>query len=63
MNRFKTAIFMTLLTVIFLWIGKMLGGQNGMIMALILALGMNFLFLTGFSDKNSASYVWSKRSK
>lgn len=50
MNRFKTAIFMTLLTVIFLWIGKMLGGQNGMIMALIMALGMNF-FSYWFSDK------------
>ncbi|MEF3255108.1 MAG: M48 family metalloprotease, partial [Deferribacterales bacterium] len=50
MNGLKTAFLMTLLTILFLLIGRMLGGQNGMIIALIIALGMNF-FSYWFSDK------------
>lgn len=50
MNGLKTAMLMTLLTILFLLIGRMLGGQNGMVMALIIALGMNF-FSYWFSDK------------
>ncbi len=50
MSVLKTAFLLTLLTVFFIWIGGMLGGKQGMTIALILALGMNF-FTYWFSDK------------
>ncbi|MCA1927846.1 MAG: zinc metalloprotease HtpX [Calditerrivibrio sp.] len=50
MNGLKTALLMTLLTILFLLIGRMLGGQSGMVIALVIALGMNF-FSYWFSDK------------
>lgn len=50
MNGLKTALLMTLLTILFLFLGKMIGGQQGMIIALVIALGMNF-FSYWFSDK------------
>jgi len=49
-NQFKTAILLGVLTCIIIWIGNVLGGQNGMMFAFILALGMNF-FSYWFSDK------------
>lgn len=50
MNTLKTAFLLTLLTLIILGIGERLGGQNGMIYALVIAAGMNF-FSYFFSDK------------
>lgn len=49
-NTLKTIFFMTLLTVLFIMIGGLLGGRTGMIIAFIFALGMN-LFSYWFSDK------------
>jgi len=43
-------LLLVLLTVLILWIGRMLGGQNGMIIALILAAVMN-IGSYWFSDK------------
>lgn len=50
MNTLKTAFLLTLLTLFFIWVGGMLGGQQGMTFALLIALGMNF-FTYWFSDK------------
>ena len=49
-NLMKTAILMAAITALFMAIGSMLGGQQGMMLALIIALGMNF-FSYWFSDK------------
>lgn len=50
MNNLKTFILMGILTFIFLIIGNAVGGNNGIIIAFILALMMNF-FSYWFSDK------------
>jgi heat shock protein HtpX len=50
MNTIKTIFLMTGLTIILVMAGNYLGGQQGMIMALIFAGGMN-LFAYWFSDK------------
>ena len=50
MNRMKAAMLLAALTALFLWIGQSLGGQQGFVLALLLAGGMNF-----------ASYWWSDR--
>ncbi len=50
MNTLKTVFFMTLMTVILLFIGSMLGGQQGLIMAFGVSLLMNFISYW-FSDK------------
>ncbi len=49
-NLMKTAILMAAITALFMALGSMLGGQQGMMLALIVALGMNF-FSYWFSDK------------
>ncbi len=49
-NWIKTMVLMTVMTVLFVWIGRIVGGQSGMIIALLLAGGMNF-FSYWFSDK------------
>ena len=50
MNSFKTAVLLGALTGALLIFGRLLGGQSGMMLALILAAGMNF-FAYWFSDK------------
>ena len=42
MEQFKTYFLMIVLTLIFIWFGGMIGGQTGMILAFLGALGMNF---------------------
>jgi heat shock protein HtpX len=42
MNSLKTVILMTLMMVLFLFVGNMLGGKSGMTIALIFSLAMNF---------------------
>ncbi len=42
MEVVKTTILLTLLTLGFVWIGGMIGGKSGMMIAFIMALGMNF---------------------
>jgi heat shock protein HtpX len=49
-NTFKTAFFLTLLTLLLMFIGRAFGGQNGMILALGLAIVMNFVSYF-YSDK------------
>ena len=48
-NWFKTAILMAAITGLFIVVGGMIGGEQGMLMALLLAFGMNF-FSYWFSD-------------
>lgn len=49
-NLMKTAILMAAITALFMTIGQLLGGQTGMMLALLVALGMNF-FSYWFSDQ------------
>ena len=49
-NMLKTAVLMAAITALFMAIGSALGGQQGMVLALLVALGMNF-FSYWFSDK------------
>lgn len=49
-NLMKTAILMAAITALFMLVGQMMGGRSGMMMALVLALGLNF-FSYWFSDK------------
>jgi heat shock protein HtpX len=50
MNGFRTTILLAALTALVVWIGQMVGGPNGAVMALIMAGAMNF-FSYWFSDK------------
>ena len=49
-NTFKTAFLLTALTLLLMGIGRAFGGQSGMIWALIIATGTNFIAYF-FSDK------------
>lgn len=49
-NMLKTAVLMAAITALFMAIGSMLGGRAGMMLALVVAVGMNF-FSYWFSDK------------
>ena len=49
-NMMKTAVLMAAITALFMAIGSLLGGRSGMMMALVVALGMNF-FSYWFSDQ------------
>lgn len=49
-NQIKTTMLLAVLTAFILWVGQILGGRQGMIVALFLAAGMNF-FSYWFSDK------------
>jgi len=50
MNNFKVVLMMTFMMVLFLVVGYLVGGRNGMIMAFLLAAGLNF-FSYWYSDK------------
>jgi heat shock protein HtpX len=49
-NLMKTAMLMAAITALFMAVGQAMGGQQGMVLALLVALGMNF-FSYWFSDK------------
>ncbi|UUX96423.1 zinc metalloprotease HtpX [Aquabacterium sp. J223] len=49
-NLLKTAVLMAAITALFMALGAMLGGQQGMVLALVVALAMNF-FSYWYSDK------------
>jgi len=49
-NLMKTAILMAAITALFMFLGQMWGGRSGMMLALVIALGLNF-FSYWFSDK------------
>lgn len=53
-NTFKTAFLLTLLTLLIIFIGRVIGGQQGMILAFVLAAVMNFVSYF-FSDKIALS--------
>jgi len=42
MEQLKTYALMTGLTLLFIWFGSMIAGQTGMIIAFVIAVGMNF---------------------
>ena len=50
MNTVKTVLLMGLMTGLFLWAGHAIGGQQGMIIALVMAAGMNMISYW-YSDK------------
>lgn len=50
MNQMKTLILLTVLTLLFVFFGELIGGKNGMLFALLLAGIMNFLAYF-FSDR------------
>ncbi|WP_022855982.1 zinc metalloprotease HtpX [Thermodesulfobacterium thermophilum] len=50
LNVFRTFLFLAILTVLFIFVGKLIGGQTGMTIALIMAGLMNFIAYF-FSDK------------
>jgi heat shock protein HtpX len=50
MNRLKTTLLLSLLTVLMVLMGSAIGGKSGMVMAFFLAAAMNF-FSYWFSDK------------
>jgi heat shock protein HtpX len=50
MNAMKTTILMTLMMVLFILVGSLLGGESGMIIAFIISLALNFGSYW-FSDK------------
>ena len=50
MNQLKTFFLMALLTVLFVWVGDLVGGREGAIFALVMAALMNF-GVYWFSDK------------
>ena len=49
-NQVRTTILLAAMTALILWIGQIFGGRQGMIIALLLAAGMNF-FSYWYSDK------------
>ena len=49
-NWFKTMLLLGIMTSLIVWIGGLFGGMHGMILAFILAMGMNF-FSYWYSDK------------
>ena len=49
-NQFRTAMLLAAMTLLVIFIGKLLGGRQGMIIAFVFAAGMNF-FSYWYSDK------------
>jgi heat shock protein HtpX len=49
-NWFKTTLLLGVMTAIIVFIGRLLGGEQGMILAFVIAIGMNF-FSYWYSDK------------
>src|ERR1700738_5714445 len=58
-NAFKTAVLLTALTLLLMMIGRAFGGQNGMMIALAVAVVMNFVSYF-FSDKIALSVYRAK---
>ena len=59
-NMTKTAILMAAITALFVYVGGALGGSEGMLMAFIMAIGMNF-FSYWNSDKMVLSMFGAKQ--
>jgi heat shock protein HtpX len=54
MNTLKTALLLTSLTLFLIFVGQYFGGRNGMVIALVIAVAMNF-FSYFYSDKLALS--------
>ena len=54
MNTFKSTLLLTALTLLLVFVGDRLGGQNGMILAVVLSVALNFSSYF-FSDKIALS--------
>jgi heat shock protein HtpX len=59
MNRLKTFLLMALLTAIFLLLGGLLAGNEGLVVAFVMALAVNF-FSYWFSDRMAISMTHSQ---
>lgn len=60
MNTIKTVFLMTLMMMLFLLVGGLLGGKDGLVIAFIISLGMNF-FAYWFSDKMVLAMYGAKK--
>lgn len=60
MNSIKTAFLMTLLAGIMMLIGKAFGGNQGMMIMLVIAIGMNFLPIGSATPWSSRPIVVKK---
>ncbi len=49
-NQFRTTILLALMTALIMWVGQLMGGRQGMMIALVLAAAMNFVSYW-YSDK------------
>jgi heat shock protein HtpX len=49
-NQIRTTVLLALMTAVIMWVGAMIGGRGGMMIALVLAGAMNF-FSYWYSDK------------
>jgi heat shock protein HtpX len=49
-NQIRTTILLAVMTALIIWVGQLLGGRQGMIIAFLFAAGMNF-FSYWYSDK------------
>ncbi len=49
-NQIRTALLLTVMTLLVIFVGRLIGGPSGMVIAFVLAIGMNF-FSYWFSDK------------
>lgn len=49
-NQIRTTVLLAVMTALIIWVGQLLGGRQGMLIALIFAAGMNF-FSYWYSDK------------
>ena len=49
-NQIRTTVLLAVMTALIIWVGQLLGGRQGMVIAFIFAAGMNF-FSYWFSDK------------
>jgi heat shock protein HtpX len=60
MEQFKTYALMTGLTLLFVWFGGMIAGQSGMIIAFLMAGGMNF-YAYYYSDQQVLKHYHAHR--
>src|SRR5436305_11536972 len=58
-NAFKTAFLLTALTLLLMFVGRVFGGQNGMLIALVFAAVLNFVSYF-YSDKIALSMYRAK---
>ena len=61
MNYFKTAILLGAMTALFTVVGFAIGGQTGMMIAFVIAVGHEFLFLLECRQDGFA-HAWRARS-